>query len=111
MNNTEAQKNKNGMELLNKLQADPGFVGFCESNPKEALQEFGIDVPNGVELKVVKDTDDVKYLHIPQAPAEGEIGDSDLMNAQGGTTMGCFSAVVSIYYTVVSIVGGTGTFD
>ncbi|MDP5220954.1 hypothetical protein Q5Y75_27600 [Ruegeria sp. 2205SS24-7] len=48
------------------------------------------------------DTKKVKYLHIPAAPAEGEISELDMMAALGGTTPGCIATV-----TVVSIVSLT----
>lgn len=104
------QKNDNVSAFLGKLHVDQKFASFSETNPKDALREFGIDVPTSVALKAVRDTDNVKYLHIPQAPVEGVIGDSDLMNAQGGTTPVCISGAITIYFTDVSAVGTNGTF-
>ncbi|MDP5219145.1 hypothetical protein Q5Y75_18145 [Ruegeria sp. 2205SS24-7] len=110
MNNKEIPKVDNESAFLGKLRDDPKFANFSEASPKAALRELGIDLPKGVELKAVRDTDTVKYLHIPQAPVEGEIADSDLMNVQGGTTPVCITGAIAIYFTAVSAVGTNGTF-
>ena len=60
-----------------------------ESDPKAALAEIGGEVPDGVEVRVARDTDAVKYLHIPSPPPQGEISDADLVGAQGGSTPLC----------------------
>ena len=45
---------------------------------------MGSQIDDDVEIRVVRDTDTVKHLHIPAAPSEGEISDDDLVGAQGG---------------------------
>jgi Nitrile hydratase, alpha chain len=74
-------------DFVNRVWKDDAFRARLESDPKSALAELGGKVADGVELKVVFDTDKVKYLHIPSSPPEGEISDSDLMGAHGGLTI------------------------
>ncbi|MDP5219152.1 nitrile hydratase subunit alpha [Ruegeria sp. 2205SS24-7] len=91
-NTAEVQK----AEFLNKVWSDDAYRAQLQDDPKAALAEFGTQIPNDVEIKFVMDTDKVKYLHIPYVATEGEISDSDLLNAVGGTTPLCYVAAVSI---------------
>ena len=83
------------VEFLNKVWTDEAFRARLESDPKAVLKEMGGQVPDNVQIKVVRDSDRVKYLHIPSPPPEGEISDADLEQAQGGTTPGCITLLVS----------------
>ena len=95
-------------ELFNKVWTDEVFASRFESDPKSVVAEMGGQIADNLELKVVRDTEKVTHLHIPAAPAEGEIADSDLLSAQGGTAWFCASAVVglsvsfSVSYSVVT---------
>ena len=84
------------VEFLNKVWTDAAFRARLESNPKAVLKEMGGQVPDDLEIKVVRDTDRVKYLHIPSPPPEGEISDADLEQAQGGTTPACISVATLV---------------
>ena len=99
---TQEQALKAQVEFLNKVWTDAAFRARLESNPKAVLKEMGGQVPDDLEIKVVRDTDRVKYLHIPSPPPEGEISDADLEQAQGGTTPACIS-VATLVITAASI--------
>ena len=71
------------MEFLNKVWTDEAFRARLESDPKAVLKEMGGQVPDNVQIKVVRDSDRVKYLHIPSPPPEGEISDADLGRVDG----------------------------
>ncbi|HEV3021174.1 MAG TPA: NHLP leader peptide family RiPP precursor [Pirellulales bacterium] len=58
--------------LKQRLITDPAIV----------LQEHGIEVPDGVEFKVVEDTDQVYHLVLPASP-EGELSDEELTCSVG----------------------------
>ena len=45
---------------------------------------MGGQIPDDLEIRVVRDTENVKHLYIPAAPSEGEIADADLLAAHGG---------------------------
>lgn len=83
-------------EFLKKVWSDDAYRAQLQDDPKAALAEFGAQISDDVEIEFVMDTDKVKYLHIPYAPAYGEISDSDLLNAVGGSTPLCYAAAVSI---------------
>jgi hypothetical protein len=95
-------------EFLNKVWTDETFRSRLENDPRSVFAEMGGEFPDDIEIRVVSDTDTVKYLHIPAPAPEGEVSDADLLGAQGGTGMICFSLGVggSIggAITVVSVV-------
>ena len=77
------------VELLNRVWTDDAFAARLQSDPKAVFAEMGGQVPDDVEIRVVRDTENVKHLYIPAAPSEGEIADADLLGAQGGSTFAC----------------------
>ena len=88
----ESQALKAQVDFFNKVWTDGAFRTRLDRDPKSVLAEFGAQLPDGVEIKVIQDTDKVKYLHIPSPPPEGEITDADLEASQGGSTPGCYAA-------------------
>ena len=60
-----------------------------QSDPKAVLAEYGIDVPDGIDVNVVENTDNTVHITMPQAPAgDGELSDEELSNVAGGTKDG-----------------------
>ena len=55
------------------------------SDPKAVLAEHGLDVPKGVRVKVVENSDDCVHITLPAPPARSlELSDEELSNAAGG---------------------------
>ena len=55
------------------------------SDPKAVLKEHGLDVPKGIDVKVVENADDCVYITLPAPPARAlELSDEELSNAAGG---------------------------
>ena len=73
-------------DFLHRVWTDDAFAARLEGDPKAVFAEMGRRIDDEVEIRVVRDTDKVKHLHIPAAPSEGEISDGDLAGAQGGLT-------------------------
>jgi len=78
-------------EFLTRAWSDPAFSARLDQDPKAVLQEMGAEVPDDMTIKVVRDSDDVVYLHLPAPPGEGEVADADLAIAQGGATFSVFT--------------------
>ena len=55
------------------------------SDPKAVLAEHGMDVPDGMDVKVVENADNCVHITMP-APHSGsmELSDEELSNAAGG---------------------------
>lgn len=109
MNKKSAEAQK--AAFFEKIWNDDTFARALEMNPRAALAEFGNDLPENVDIRVVRDTEKVKYLHIPAVPVDMELSDADLISAQGGTTPLC-SVILGSIISVGSVsVSATFTKD
>ena len=57
-------------EIIKKAQADKEFKKALVDNPKAALGQLGVQLPEDVEVKVVEETAKVVYLVLPVNPDE-----------------------------------------
>ena len=58
------------------------------SDPKAVLSEHGLDVPDGMDVKVVENADNCVHITMPAAPSvSAELSDHELGNVAGGTAM------------------------
>ena len=64
--------------------ADPAFKAKLIANPAAGLRENGIQVPAGITIKVVENTDQVLHLTLPLPPAPEELTEEELHRAAGG---------------------------
>ena len=59
------------------------------ADPKAVMQEFDLDVPVGIDVKVVENADDCVHITLPAPPAaSGDLSDDDLEKAAGGFLVG-----------------------
>ena len=55
------------------------------SDPHAVLAEHGMDVPEGMNVNVVENTDNTVHVTLPAAPtAHADLSDAELANAAGG---------------------------
>jgi len=55
------------------------------SDPHAVLAEHGMDVPKGINVKAVENTDSTVHVTLPAAPtASGDLFDEELEDAAGG---------------------------
>jgi hypothetical protein len=55
------------------------------TDPKAVLAEHGINVPDGINVNVVENSDNTVHITMPMAPAGvGELSDEELANVAGG---------------------------
>ena len=72
-------------ELFASCWNDDALKDRFLRDPKAVLAERGIDVPSGISVKVVENTDDLVYITIPRAPDSAiELSDQDLASAAAG---------------------------
>ena len=70
---------------------DEEFKARFMADPKAVLSEYGMDVPEKIEVKVVENTDNCMHITLPAAPAgEGELSDEELSLASGGGWKQCW---------------------
>lgn len=71
-------------KIVAKAWADEEFKARLLSDTMVVLKENGVDTPDGVEIKIIEDTDKVIHYKLPPSPVERELTDEDLKNVAGG---------------------------
>lgn len=101
-------------KIVARAWADEDFKQRFLADPRAVMREFDLDVPEGVELRAVANTDSVVYVALPPPPSE-EMSDEDLAHvAGGGDTVGCAATGGTISsgscpVSTVSTLGTAGT--
>ena len=55
------------------------------SDPKTVLAEYGMDVPDGIDVNIIENTDTPVHIPMPAPPSgHGDLSDEELSNAAGG---------------------------
>jgi hypothetical protein len=80
--NTEQQSKAWGQVVATAWQ-DEAFKRRLLADPAAVLKEHGIAVGLGVQVKVVENTDKVRYLTLPTRPA-GELSEEALQRVAAG---------------------------
>lgn len=78
------EDNKKFGELVSKCWADGAFKQRFLTDPKKVLAEFEIEVPDGLNVKVVENTDDTMHITLPAKPTRSELSDDQLDSVSGG---------------------------
>ena len=64
---------------------DEAIKARLMADPKAVLKEHGLDVPDGIDVKVVENADDCVHITLPAPPSGGmDLSDDELSNAAGG---------------------------
>jgi len=75
---------KQWTSIVAQAWADDNFKKRLLANPAAVLSEQGLQVPVGVRLKVVEDTDNIIHLTLPTRPGSEELAEEMLDQAVGG---------------------------
>jgi hypothetical protein len=70
-------------KIIAKAWRDPAFKAELIANPAAALKAEGIDVPAGMAVTVLENTDKKFHLVLPPVPT-GELSDETLNDVAGG---------------------------
>jgi hypothetical protein len=73
-------------QIVAKVWQDDRFKIRLLANPSVVLKEFGLDVPSGVQLRVVENTDRIVHLTIPAKPQDTKLSDAELEAVAGGSS-------------------------
>lgn len=83
-------------ELAERCRRDPELRARLESgDAAEEAAALGVELPPGVETRIVANTDEVFHLPFPSDP-DGTLGDETLRHVIGGSTLGTASTVGSV---------------
>ena len=71
-------------QIAAKAWADETFKNRLLSNPSAVFQEVGLEVPQGVQVRVVENTDQILHLTLPAKPSTDELSEDELKSVAGG---------------------------
>ena len=87
-NTTMDAVTKKWAQVVARARADESFKKRLTAEPGDVLQEYGIRVQPGVEVRIVENTDRVTYITIPAIPVTpGEMSAAQIEGVVGGTTL------------------------
>ena len=81
------EQNKKLAQLIAKAWADDNFKKKLLSDPAAVLKAEGVELPAGMGIQAVEDTQTVHHLVIPAKPTE--LSDDELEKVAGGTACYC----------------------
>ena len=74
-------------ELFAACWKDEALKARFMSDPKAVLAEHGFDVPDGIDVNVVENSDNTVHITMPNTPAGAmNLSDEELAGAAGGHT-------------------------
>ena len=86
------EQSKKMSQLIAKCWADEGFKQKLLDDPAATLKAEGVELPAGLSIKAMENSDRVFHLVIPAKPTE--LSDEDLDRVAGGWWCGrCVSCV------------------
>ena len=65
MTQFEGEQTRRYGQIVARAWADPAFKRRLLADPTVVLQDHGIDLPTGVEARVVEDTGEVVHMIVP----------------------------------------------
>ena len=72
-------------DLFAACWKDEALKARFMADPKAVMKEHGLDVPDGIDVKVVENADDCVHITLPAPPARPmDLSDDDLQGAAGG---------------------------
>jgi hypothetical protein len=89
--------------IAERYRAEPAFRSSLEGNARTELVSLGLNLPEGLEVRVVANTDDVAYFVMPPDP-NVELADESLLAVAGGSSAGSTGSASTIS-TLMSIPG------
>jgi hypothetical protein len=71
--------------VIDRAEKDSNFRKLLISNPREAVKsEVGVEIPSGLDIQVLEETDQKIYLVLPRESVESELSDDQLESVAGG---------------------------
>jgi hypothetical protein len=72
------------VRIITKAWADDAFKNKLLSDPAATLRAEGVEVPTGLDVRVLEDTAEVVHYVLPRRP--GELSDVELDGVAGGAS-------------------------
>ncbi len=76
--------------IIARAWSDDAFKKKLLTDTVATLKKEGIDVPAGLEVRAVENTDKVFHLVLPPKPSSGELSEMQLDSVSGGSDEYCY---------------------
>ena len=83
------QQQQQWAQVVAKAWSDEAFKKRLLAQPAAVLKEAGADVPEGLQFKVVENTERLVHLILPLKPSTAELTDEQLEQVAGGALTPC----------------------
>jgi hypothetical protein len=102
------EERKSMTDLFAACWKDDALKARFMSDPKAVLAEYGVPIPDGMDINVVENNDNCVHITMPAKPPMAEnLSDTDLSAAAGGiTAVGCGGGTLLTLCTDPSCAGG-----
>lgn len=94
-------------KIIARAWRDPAFKAKLLADPHATLKEAGLQVREGVTVKVVENTDNHVHVVLPPKPT-GELTDAELDKVAGGIIKGIDEAVGALGQSFLAPAGEIG---
>ena len=86
-------------QLFAACWKDEALKARLMADPRAVLKEHGLDVPDGIDVKVVENADDCVHITMPAPPVGHEaVSDAELRSVAGGCIM--TNAIMCLFPTL-----------
>jgi hypothetical protein len=82
-------------QVIARVWSDEDYKQRLFAHPNEVLTEAGMDIPPGLQFRILENTEKLTYITLPAAPAE-ELSDDALEAVAGGSTAGSASSAGTV---------------
>jgi len=82
----KADWNKKWAGIVAQAWADQKFKKRLLADPAGVLKQHGIEIPPGVQAKIVENTDQLIHLALPHKPSAEEVAEEQLELIRGGAS-------------------------
>jgi Nitrile hydratase, alpha chain len=89
MTNDELESKR--IEIISKAWTDDSFKAKLLSDPVATLKAEGVDLPAGLQVRIVENTENVFHFVLPFMPKE--LTNEDLDKAAGGVSLLRYSSI------------------
>jgi hypothetical protein len=80
----QQEKRRKWAQVVASAWSDEGFKRRLLAEPTVVLKEAGLEVPEGIQLKVVENTDRLAHLVLPPKPGAADLSEEHLVAAASG---------------------------
>jgi hypothetical protein len=87
-------------KIIAKAWTDERFKARLLTDPSTTLKEEGVEIPPGVEVRIVEDTAYVHHFLLPGKPSSKELSDEQLTDVAAGLAEWKLSAPMTGWVTL-----------